>query len=43
MAYQGMLFDAEGEPEMGAAGDTKPGGGDGPKPGGKKPNLKVIK
>jgi stringent starvation protein B len=40
---QGMLFDAEGEPEMGAAGDTKPGGGDGPKPGGKKPNLKVIK
>jgi stringent starvation protein B len=40
---QGMLFDAEGEPEMGAAGDTKPGGGDGPKPGGKKPTLKVIK
>jgi len=42
---QGMLFDAEGEPEMGAAEDTRPGGGGdgGPKPGGKKPTLKVVK
>ena len=38
---QGMLFDAEGEPQDGEPGGAVPGG-DGPKPG-KKPTLKVIK
>ncbi|HEY3645728.1 MAG TPA: ClpXP protease specificity-enhancing factor [Gammaproteobacteria bacterium] len=40
---QGMLFDAEGEPQDGEPGGVAPSGGDGPKPTGKKPTLKVIK
>jgi stringent starvation protein B len=39
---QGMLFDAEGEPQDGEPGGAAPGG-EGPKPSGKKPTLKVIK
>jgi len=40
---QGMLFDAEGDPQTAGPGGTLPEG-DGPKPGsGKKPTLKVIK
>ena len=39
---QGMLFDAEGEPQDGEPGGAA-SGGDGPKPAGKKPTLKVIK
>jgi len=38
---QGMLFDAEGEPQDGEPGGAAPDHG-GPKPG-KKPTLKVIK
>lgn len=40
---QGMLFDAEGEPQDGVPGGTTPPSGDQPKPTGKKPTLKVIK
>jgi stringent starvation protein B len=40
---QGMLFDAEGDPQTAGPAGTLPEG-DGPKPGaGKKPTLKVIK
>jgi len=40
---QGMLFDAEGDPQAAGPAGTLPEG-DGPKPGsGKKPTLKVIK
>ena len=39
---QGMLFDAEGDPQTAGPAGTLPEG-DGPKPGSKKPTLKVIK
>lgn len=41
---QGMLFDAEGDPEINTRGEANREGGSKPSPGGgKKPKLKVIK